>query len=116
MTTGGTERARRTSPAGPPLGDNFLANSDRFDFDPRTGPISAPPGGPPTTGELRPGGVPVAVGLRHSTGCRSALIPELPGRQGHVIATAPDEHGDAVTDPVLRPPADFPSVSRPGMA
>ncbi|MFF9642534.1 hypothetical protein [Kitasatospora aureofaciens] len=54
--------------------------------------------------------MPVAVETHHSTGGRSALIPELPGRQGYVIVTAPDEHWDAVTDPVLRLPTDFPSV------
>ncbi|MFD8703949.1 hypothetical protein ACFV1W_15220 [Kitasatospora sp. NPDC059648] len=60
--------------------------------------------------------MPAPVEIHHSRGCHSALIPELPGRQGHVIVTAPDEHRDAVADPALHPPADFPSVLRPDMA
>lgn len=84
---------------------NFLANSDRFDFDPRTG--RRPAVERTSAGELRLDGTPVPAEIHHSLGCRSALVPELPGQPGYLIVTAPDEHWEAVTDLVLRPPTTF---------
>ncbi|MER7843635.1 hypothetical protein ABTZ03_06760 [Kitasatospora sp. NPDC096077] len=85
--------------------DNFLINSDRFDFDPRNGRLPVVDG--TSTGELRLDGTPVPVEIQHGSGCRSALIPELPGQSGYVIVTAPDEHWEALSDLVLRAPTTF---------
>lgn len=84
---------------------NFLANSGRSTFDPRTEPFPAFEGS--GTGLLRLDGAPVRVEVHHGHGCRSALIPELPGQAGYVIVTAFDEYWDAASDLVLRPPTTF---------
>ncbi|MEU4119663.1 hypothetical protein AB0F71_34845 [Kitasatospora sp. NPDC028055] len=84
---------------------NFLANSDRFDYDPRTGQLPAVER--TSTDVLRLDGTPVPVEIHHGLGCRSALIPALPDQSGYVIVTAPDEHWEAVTELVLRPPTTF---------
>ncbi|MDH6709415.1 hypothetical protein P3T27_006161 [Kitasatospora sp. MAA19] len=82
---------------------NFLANSDRIDPRAPWTPLDSGP----TTGELRLNGERVPVEVLHSHGCRSALVPQLPGQDGYVIVTAPDEHWDTVLDLVLQPPTAF---------
>ncbi|MER7753139.1 hypothetical protein [Kitasatospora sp. NPDC097643] len=83
---------------------NFLGNSDRIDLssfvftDLATTRISR---------DIRLNGLRIPVTVHHAHGCGSALLPQLPGQDGQVIVTAPDEHWGAVADLVLRPPAAF---------
>ncbi|MEV7930112.1 MULTISPECIES: hypothetical protein [unclassified Kitasatospora] len=83
---------------------NFLGNSGRIDPRHHLGPLDPES---ISAGEIRLDGEPVPVEIHHSHGCRSALIPRLPGQEGYVIVTAPDEHWTSVLDLLLQPPSAF---------